>query len=106
MGKKVSVAALIGAFATAKHIYDAWKSAPDDLKVPDLTLRMTGIITPGYETRLGYQAGDMFDYKQPVTTWGPAVGGVLVHKYIGGKDKNGNGLNLNAQLRAVPFFQI
>lgn len=104
---KIRVATLFGMAMTAKQLIDEYRSAPADLRGPAMTLKMTGIITPGYETRLGYDQGEWFDYKQPLGTWAPTAGGYLISKYVGGKDKNGNGLNLNGtMLKDIPIFGI
>ena len=99
---KIPVATIVGLALTAKQLFDEYKSASPDLKAPALIMKMTGYITPGLETRLGYPVGTSFDMKQPVGTWAPTIGGSLISKYVGGP----KGLNVNASIRAMPMFKI
>lgn len=100
---KISVAIMLGLFASGKRIWDYEKylKTRDDLTDSE---KMNARIAhwTGYAplTNEWYGPGNL------IMTAGPVAMGYGVHKYVGGKDKNGNGLNLNAQLRAIPMFHI
>lgn len=99
---KIHVAPLVGLYLTVKRIYDYEKvlATRTDL-TPDQkdNARMYHYI--GYDPATGAK-----NYGNLAKTVGPVVGGKLVHRYIGSHDKNGQGLDLNRDLRAVPFIDI
>lgn len=102
--KKISIAQTAGLIMTGKRIYDVYKSAPEDLRTPALMMALTGIVDQKYASRLGHK-DEKFAAGEVLETWGPLVAGHLIHKYVGGKDRDGNGLGINRSLN-IPMFQI
>lgn len=100
--QKIPIGLFAGGFMTVKAIWDYEKY----LKTrEDLTAEQKNAARVAAYT--GYNPNDgTFSISSPVNYWGPLAVGYGVSKYVGGKDKNGNGLNLNARLTAIPLFKI
>lgn len=100
--EKIPIATVAGAALTAKHIYDQLKFyyVRTDITEDQKQNAYFRILT-------GYDAATQTMYwDRLLATYGPVVGGAMISKYVGGKDKNGNGLNINSKLRAIPIFKI
>lgn len=100
--EKIHLAPLIGLAITAKNLWNAYDSAPDDLKMAVMQVKLTGVIPKEFAVRLGYAAEDTFDKNAILETYAPPIIGGLVHTYVGGP----KGLNLNRSLRALPMVDL
>lgn len=98
---KISIATTIGLIAAGKQIYDAYKfGEPYGIGVDHVIRSTTGICTPKMQEAMAEPTA--FVWQDPLATWGPAVAGSLISKYVGGP----KGLNVNAQLRGIPIFKL
>lgn len=98
---KISIATMIGLYATGKKIYDDYKAGePYDIGMDWVIRDMTGICTPKMQAAMADPK--VFNYVDPLTTWAPTVGGALISKYVGGP----KGLNINSKISALPLFKL
>lgn len=94
---KIPIGTTLGMILTVKSIWDFHKEMKDAGLTGDAYNNgMIGKLT-GYQPDTG-----VFVWETLAGTWGPVVIGGLVSKYIGGP----KGLNVNAQLKSLPFIKL
>lgn len=99
---KIPLGMMIGLYGTVKQAWD-YKKYLDGSSYTDAQKTNAWIAkVTGYNA----ETGEFLGFGSPIGFWGPMAIGYGVSKYVGGKDKNGNGLNLNSKLRAIPMFKI